>query len=76
MRVCLCVCTCLCLCDWLGANACVSADCAKEPYTVVSKTVATSQFTLPLAMLNLKVRAVGGLAVCLKTSSCPLLDSS
>lgn len=37
MRVCLCVCTRLCLCDWLGANACVSADCAIEPYTVVSE---------------------------------------
>lgn len=35
-------------------------------------TVAPSQFTLPLATLNPKVRASGGLAVCLTTNSCPL----
>lgn len=35
-------------------------------------TVAASRFTLPLAMLHLKVRGSGELAVCLKTSSCPL----
>lgn len=88
MRACLCVCTCSCLCDWLGAIACVSADCAVELHTVVffyflvffspprSMTVADSQFTPPLAMLNLKVRAGGGFAVRLKTSSCPLRGSS
>lgn len=35
-------------------------------------TVAASQFTLPLAMLNLKVRASGGLAVCLKKTAAAL----
>lgn len=38
-------------------------------------TVAPSQFTLPLATLNPKVRRSGGLAVCLTTNSCPLWGS-
>lgn len=79
---CLCVCTCLCLFDWLGAIACVSADSAVELYAVVffvcfcffslphslsqGMTVADSQFTPPLAMLNLKVMASGVVCPALK----------
>lgn len=67
----LCVCACLCLCDYL-MHVLVRMVLRRRKLHFQNTSGSINSSHCLLAVFNLKVRATGGLAVCLITSSCPL----